>query len=72
MDIVWIDINEYTSLTATELVGPSKRHIVGFMLSTFWVFSCLILEGYAVGIRNHINLQIVSTVLVACTIPLIW
>ena len=58
--------------SATEFVGPSKRHIVGCLPNFSWCLGCLIIEGNAVGIRNHIHLQILNTILVACTLPILW
>ena len=57
---------------ATEFVGPSKRLIVGTIPCLTWVVGCFLIEGYAVGIRSRFYLEIVSTVLVACTLPTLW
>ena len=71
VSMYWRDLGIPWS-TATELVGPSKRLIVGGLSNLPWCIGSFIIEGSAFGIRNYFHLQLIPPIFVACTLPLIW
>ena len=58
--------------TGTEFVGPSKRLVVGALPFFSWLIGCFLIEGYAYLIRNRVYFELVSTIITACTLPLLW
>ena len=58
----------YSSYPASEVVGPSKRTIVGTLPNFNGVIGCVVALGLAFVLRSRFYLELVATILTACTL----